>query len=72
MSSVMGLALVGAGVRVCFTPCHRDPVRLSDREQPPDAAEVVACRHCQRCYTVAFPAVPLDQQQLATWRPVDG
>ncbi len=71
-SVVTGLAVVGSGVRLCFTPCHGQHVRFEDRGQPSERAEAVVCRRCQRCYTVTFPPVPLDQQQLAIWRSPDG
>lgn len=50
-------AVVGAGVAICFTPCHHQHIRLEDRAQS-SRAEVVTCRACGCGYAVTFPPMP--------------
>jgi len=70
--TLTGRAVIGAGVMLCFTPCHHQPVRLEEREAPADSPDVVQCRRCQRCYTLTFPPVGAGEPHVANWRAIDG
>jgi hypothetical protein len=63
-----GPAVVGRSTYLCWTPCHREPVRLHAGAFEPWMAVVVQCRRCETLWTVQFPTPPPGADPSALWR----
>ncbi|MGH8902618.1 MAG: hypothetical protein ACRDYA_13310 [Egibacteraceae bacterium] len=67
---IIGPAIIGSGQYLCWTPCHRKPIRLYASEFEPWLPVVVECRRCGEFWTVAFPSRPPGVDAIAIWRRV--
>ncbi|MGH8885745.1 MAG: hypothetical protein ACRDYX_11330 [Egibacteraceae bacterium] len=67
---IIGPAIIGSGQYLCWTPCHRQPIRLYASEFEPWLPIVVDCPRGGERWTVEFPPQPPGADAIAVWRRV--
>ncbi len=63
-----GPAVVGSDHRLCWTPCHRQPIRIPTAAFEPWIAITATCPRCGTLWAVEFPEPPLGSPPHAVWR----
>ncbi|MGH8932761.1 MAG: hypothetical protein ACRDZO_19610 [Egibacteraceae bacterium] len=68
----VGRAVVTSAHLLCWTPCHRQPIRLRRPDQDPGGTMAATCPRCGMLWTVELRDGPCGSRPHVIWRALLG